>query len=88
MKRTKAEIKNARHKEVATCKSKLSFTTKEAVISHVKNLNKEGVLAYYSCGVCANYHTATLPGKNKVSQKREHTRQKRENSKNRIKKMR
>lgn len=69
----------------SVCRSKLKFTTLEAVISHIKLLNKVGILSSYHCKVCNNYHTTTLPGKNKISEKREHTRQKREKT-NKIRK--
>ena len=65
-----------------TCRSKLKFTTIEAVLSHIKALNKIGVLGWYKCRICKEYHTTTLPGKDKISEKREHTRQKRERNKN------
>lgn len=68
-----------------TCRSKLKFTTIEAVLSHIKALNKIGVLGWYKCRVCKEYHTTTLPGKDKISEKREHTRQKREKT-NKIRK--
>ena len=60
------------------CRSKLKFTTIESVLSHIKALNKIGVLGWYKCRICKEYHTTTLPGKDKISEKREHTRQKRE----------
>jgi hypothetical protein len=65
-------------KSQSVCRSKLKFTTIEAVISHIKLLNKVGILAHYKCDVCNDYHTTTLPGKNKISEKREFARQKRE----------
>ena len=65
-----------------TCRSKLKFTTIEAVLSQIKALNKIGVLGWYKCRICKEYHTTTLPGKDKISEKREHTRQKRERNKN------
>ena len=82
----KKVIKNTKNEII--CDSKLSFTTVDAVLSHIKNLNKEGILSYYQCNVCGNFHTTTLPGKNKVSEKREKMRQKRLVTKNgnRIKK--
>lgn len=75
-------MKNQKINNEIVCDSKLSFTTEEAVLSHIKNLNKEGILSHYLCDVCGGYHTATLPGKNKVSEKREKSRQKRLVTKN------
>ena len=65
-----------------TCRSKLKFTTIESVLSQIKALNKIGVLGWYKCRICKEYHTTTLPGKDKISEKREHTKQKRERNKN------
>ena len=31
-------------------------------------LNKIGVLGWYKCRVCKEYHTTTLPGKDKISE--------------------
>lgn len=62
----------------SVCRSKLKFTTIEAVLSHIKMLNKVGILGSYHCNVCKEYHTTTLPGKDKISEKREFIRQKRE----------
>lgn len=70
------------------CDSKLDFTTIQAVQSHIKQLNKIGILDFYKCKICDNYHTATMKDKSIVSQKREHSRQKRTTTENRIKKMR
>ncbi len=75
-------MRKATKKMKSVCRSKLKFTTIEAVLSHIKMLNKVGILGSYNCNVCNNYHTTTLPGKNKISEKREHTRQKRERNKN------
>ncbi|MEN9655238.1 MAG: hypothetical protein RL311_146 [Bacteroidota bacterium] len=70
------------------CESKLQFTTKDAVVSHIKILNKVGILDFYTCAVCKMFHTTTFIGKNTISEKREHSRQKRASTENRIKKMR
>ena len=75
-------MRKATKKMKSVCRSKLKFTTIEAVLSHIKMLNKVGILGSYNCNVCNNYHTTTLPGKDKISEKREHTRQKRERNKN------
>ena len=71
-------MRKATKKVQSVCRSKSKFTTIEAVLSHIKMLNKVGILGSYHCEVCNNYHTTTLPGKDKISEKREHTRQKRE----------
>ena len=71
-------MRKATKKMKSVCRSKSKFTTIEAVLSHIKMLNKVGILGSYNCNVCNNYHTTTLPGKDKISEKREHTRQKRE----------
>lgn len=71
-------MRKATKKMQSVCRSKSKFTTIEAVLSHIKMLNKVGILGSYNCNVCNNYHTTTLPGKNKVSEKREFIRQKRE----------
>lgn len=78
-------MRKATKKMQSVCRSKSKFTTIEAVLSHIKALNKIGVLGWYKCRVCKEYHTTTLPGKNKISEKREHTRQKREKT-NKIRK--
>ncbi len=69
-------------KNDVVCRSKLTFTSEEAVKSHISLLNKEGILDYYHCKMCDNFHTTTLPGKNKISQRREHSRQKRDRNRN------
>ena len=71
-------MRKATKKMKNVCRSKLKFTTFEAVLSHIKILNKVGILGSYNCNVCNNYHTTTLPGKDKISEKREFIRQKRE----------
>ena len=71
-------MRKATKKMKNVCRSKLKFTTIEAVLSHIKMLNKVAILGSYNCNVCNNYHTTTLPGKDKISEKREFIRQKRE----------
>ncbi|WP_395073855.1 hypothetical protein [Flavobacterium sp.] len=70
------------------CDSKLDFTTRDSVSNHIKLLNKVGIIDYYKCNVCKNFHTATMQGKKKVSERRESSRHKRETTENRIKKFR
>lgn len=70
------------------CASKMDFITVQAVQSHISILHKIGILDYYKCRICGNYHTNTIKNKEVVSQKRERTRTKRETQENRIKKMR
>ena len=76
------------NKRKSICDSKLDFTTVNAVKEHIVNINKVGILDFYTCPVCKNYHTYTIDGKTIISQKREHTRHKRETTENRIKKLR
>lgn len=75
-------------RQKSICDSKLDFTTINAVREHIVNINKVGILDFYKCKICKNYHTNTIEGKTIISQKREHTRHKRESTENRIKKLR
>jgi hypothetical protein len=75
-----------KHKSV--CDSKLDFTTINAVKEHIANINKVGILDFYKCKICINYHTYTIEGKTIISEKREYIRHKRETTENRIKKLR
>lgn len=79
---------NEDEKRKSICDSKLDFTTVNAVREHILNINKVGILDFYTCPVCKNYHTSTIAGKTIISQKREHLRYKRESTENRIKKFR
>lgn len=58
------------HNRVTACDGKHKYSTELAVQYHISENQKEGVEDYYTCHFCGNFHTFTLPGMKKLSNKK------------------
>lgn len=58
------------HNQVTACDGKQKHSTELAVQYHITENQKEGVEDYYKCHFCDNFHTFTLPGMKKLSNKK------------------
>lgn len=52
------------------CDSKVKFSSEELVSQFIFMSGKQGVLDYYLCKGCNEYHTYTIEGKKKLFEKR------------------
>lgn len=53
------------------CDGKLKHPTETAAQYYIEHNDKTGIEDYYECRFCGNFHTYTLPGKRKLSNKRQ-----------------
>lgn len=61
---------NERRKRASGCDGKLKHPTLLAVQYHIESNDKVGIEDYYLCKFCDNYHTYTMPGRKKLSNKK------------------
>lgn len=61
---------NEHYNRRSACDGKMKHSTELAVQYHIHENDKAGVEDYYLCNYCENYHTFTIPGMKKLSNKK------------------